>query len=114
MNPIVNPIWFYIISVFNGLKVMSGILLMSIVVLVICTLATSFDDINWEMVENKKITKMIIIVSTICASVILFVPNEETMYKMMIASYITEENVEIAKGEVKELIDYIAEKIKGE
>ena len=38
------------------------------------------------------------------------IPSKEGVTKMMIASVVTQENVQSVKGDVKELIDYITEK----
>lgn len=48
-----------------------------------------------------------------CAFIILatLTPTEKTIYRMTIASYITEDNLSKGKEEAKELIDYIVEKM---
>lgn len=117
MNPIINPIWFYIISVLNAIYSMATAFVVVIIIgslILSLSIVFSYDLEFLDDVKYKKILKTIFIVLVTSCSLIVFVPNEETMYKMMISSYITENNVEIAKEEVKELIDYISEKIKGE
>lgn len=52
------------------------------------------------MIKVSAITTIILMV---------VVPSEETVNKMMISSFITKENVEKTK-EAKEIVDYIAEK----
>lgn len=62
----------------------------------------------------KKIIKVSVIVTIISAVLMVAVPSEETVNKMMISSFITKENIEKAKEGAKEgakeIIDYIAEK----
>ena len=62
----------------------------------------------------KKIIKVSVIVTIISAVLMVAVPSEETVNKMMISSFITKENVEKIKEEAKEgakeIVDYIAEK----
>ena len=62
----------------------------------------------------KKIIKISVIVTIISAVLMVAVPSEETVNKMMISSFITKENVEKIKEETKEgakeIVDYIAEK----
>lgn len=62
----------------------------------------------------KKIIKVSVIVTIISAVLMVAVPSEETVNKMMISSFITKENVEKIKEETKEgakeIVDYIAEK----
>ena len=62
----------------------------------------------------KKIIKVSVIVTISSAVLMVAVPSEETVNKMMISSFITKENVEKIKEETKEgakeIVDYIAEK----
>ena len=58
----------------------------------------------------KKIIKVSVIVTIISAVLMVAVPSEETVNKMMISSFITKENIEGAKEGAKEIVDYIAEK----
>lgn len=44
----------------------------------------------------------------------IFVPDKYTMKEMVVASCITKENYDAAKGESKALIDYILKKIETE
>lgn len=58
----------------------------------------------------KKMIKVSVIATIISAVLMIVVPTEETVNKMMISSFVTKENVEKTKEEAKEIIDYIAEK----
>lgn len=58
----------------------------------------------------KKMIKSSVIATIISAVLMIVVPTEETVNKMMISSFVTKENVEKTKEEAKEIIDYIAEK----
>ena len=43
--------------------------------------------------------------------VIPFIPSKETCYKMMVASQITDNNIQKAEDTIKNSVDYIFEKI---
>ncbi len=58
----------------------------------------------------KKMIKVSVIATIISAVLMIVVPTEETVNKMMISSFVTKENVEKTKKEAKEIIDYIVEK----
>lgn len=58
----------------------------------------------------KKMIKVSVIVTIISAVLMIVVPTEETVDKMMISSFVTKENVEKTKEEAKEIVDYITEK----
>lgn len=42
------------------------------------------------------------------------IPSEETMYKMLVAQYVTYENVDKATESIKEGVDYIFKKLDKE
>lgn len=52
------------------------------------------------------------IVSVTAMIISIFIPSKETMEKMMIANYITKNNLEITVDAVKQAIDYITEALK--
>ena len=62
----------------------------------------------------KKMIKVSFIATIISAALMVVVPSEEVVNKMMISSFITKENIEKAKEGAKEgakeIVDYIAEK----
>lgn len=48
--------------------------------------------------------------------IILFtslIPSQETMYKMLVANYVTYENIDTATNAIKDGVDYIFEKLDG-
>ena len=54
--------------------------------------------------------KVSVIATIISAVLMVVVPSEETVNKMMISSFITKENVEKTKEDAKEIVDYVVEK----
>lgn len=61
--------------------------------------------------EIPKCIKKIIIAGAIVLTIGGLIPSKETCYKMVVASYVTPVNIELAKGEVTDLIDYIVDKV---
>ena len=64
--------------------------------------------------EAKKYRKKLSIVSCICLFIIvlnLFVPTRDTMYKMLIASYVTPENLDLGVNFTKETFEYFLNQI---
>lgn len=121
MQPLINPEIFYWIDVCENLKILFCFFL----VISICALLgfilfwTFFLDDPWKSEEDKeklatKCKRWIIslsiasAVSTLC---LIFIPNKETMYTMLIVNNLTENNLSKGKEEVKELIDYTIEKL---
>ena len=114
---IVDTKYFYWIEVAGTIKTIgfaliifgSISLIMSIAVLVV------LEDTDDEFYKKVKlIAKSIGVLIIISTSLVIFIPSQKTAEKMLIAKYVTYENVEAGKEEVKELVDYIFEKLNGE
>lgn len=120
MSYIVNPMVFYWIGLFgkiHALSVVSSICFIFILIGFIvyyCELTT----VRWKDEEDvlkiniaKKRVKISLICMIASLTILVFSPSEVTMYKMLIASQVTVENVDLAKTGVTDLVDYIVEKV---
>ena len=129
MTYYIHPIWFYLMDVCSWVK---GIAIFVLVLSAFATLIEIYvysDEYGDEIEEyffNKKnkykelpqylITIKKVFVGTIVTLLISLllsatIPTSKTVTKMLVASVITVENVESAKENTKELVDYICEKI---
>lgn len=122
MTYIINPWFFYFASLLDSFWTLASI------VLFLAIIGTVGFGIWWVMEayvsdffvhdDNeppfakfcKKMIKASVIATIISAVLMVVVPTEETVDKMMISSFITKENIEKTKGEAKEIVDYITEK----
>ncbi len=117
MNYIVNPLWFYLISVAEGIDiaafVVCTITLIALCVfsLILCFYYDEIDDSDKKTIES--IFKKSIILLITSSIIAIIVPGREDMEKMLIASYATEENVSAATNYGKDLVDYIFDKVNG-
>ena len=105
MNPIINPLFFYFISVTDVLRLLlliSGFGLTAIVLFVgfICC-------VDYDAGDIIKFLKKPLIIGLIVGTIGIFVPSENTCYKMLAASLITPDNIEVVKDGTQELVDYI-------
>ena len=111
MKPIINPWLFYLVDLLDGLKTLC-ILAVPVLVIVIGYLTITIDDLGRgdgkELIRTRKI---VILFSILLLIVIPFIPSKETCYKMMIASQITDNNIQKAEDVIKNSVDYIFEKI---
>lgn len=127
MTYYINPIWFYLMDICDCLKVIS------IVILGISIVALIVEFVNWindytdefgdyifgkdikqipqcvKLIKKLFISTVIIFIISLLLSIT--VPTSKTITKMLIASVVTVENVNEAKEDTKELIDYIFEKV---
>lgn len=127
MTYYINPIWFYLMDICDWFK---GI---SIIILCISVIALIFETVGWindyvdefggyifgkDIKEIPQCIKFIkkIFISTVIIFIIslilsIAIPTSKTITKMLVASVITVENVNEAKENTKELVDYIFEKV---
>lgn len=122
MTYTINPWFFYFANLLDGLwTLISIVLFLAIVGTVGFCIWWLIEAYNSDFFVHddketpfanfcKKMIKVSAIATIISAVLMIVVPTEETVNKMMISSFVTKENVEKTKEEAKEIIDYIAEK----
>lgn len=113
MRPIINPWLFYLIGVLDKLQIVALIFLIASAIVGVMCLFIWLDDSEFEK-EDIKFIKRVFITFFISLSIVIIVPSKETMCEMMVANYVTENNIETAKDDVKELVDYIVKKFENE
>ena len=119
MEPIINPMFFYWLSVVDNLRGISiGFMISSLIVLVIlgvvyiCSIGTDFLDENGKK-AFKTIMIFSIIICILFSILLIFVPSKDTLIEMVIAQNLTTNNIEAGIEAVKGVTDYIIEAIKG-
>lgn len=116
MTYVVNPWFFYLISIVDGLKnlfTVIAIIFGFFIVICIFIGAFGYDTHCFSEDEWKKFVKFIKIIAVscvLCISLSILTPSKTTLYQMMIAKNITYENIEKTKKEGIKLVDYIIEK----
>ena len=118
MTYYINPILFYLMNVSEGAKIFLDVI--GCLALIICTIIffvwamDSQIDFADPCDGEKKvisIVKKVIIASLISIFVGILIPSKDTCIEMMIASQVTHENVQEAKENVYEIIDYVTDKL---
>lgn len=114
MEPIINPWWFYLLDVIDGLN---SVFLIITLILLLVSLGSFIAFMMFNECENnvheycynllKTITKFFVPLLIF----IIIVPSSNTVMKMIIADNITPNNLEIAGDTIEEGVDYIFEKI---
>lgn len=113
MNYIVNPMWFYLISLFEEIDTATLIFCvltpaLGYIIPLLFDLFDIYDIQNWKPWFKKW---------AIAFGVFLFftilIPDRKDMEKMLIASYATEDNISAATNYGKDLVDYIFDKVNG-
>ena len=116
MTQIINPWWFYLVDVIGSFKIWCLVLLVFCVLGFGATMLLEYDEVLDESDEVKviKTLKKMVIVGALVITFDMFLPTKETCYKMMVASQVTEENIQKAEDVIKNSVDYIFEKINKE
>jgi hypothetical protein len=119
MKPIVNPAIIYLINLMGSLRVAF------IIGAVIFAILTIFCSVEYEDLkdgnsnEDKQMTKKFfraskrfLVCFVLTFILIVFVPSKDTCIEMIVASYVTPDNIDAGVEKTKETVDYIIDKIK--
>lgn len=113
MDYIINPMWFYWISVVDDLKMTA--LILAIVTGVAVGIASTFllcDDINiFEDHMILGVSGVLLFIASVIA--LIFIPSKQTLIEMEIAKHATYSNVESVKEQIKDAADYILDRLEG-
>ena len=107
--PIIDPMYLYLIEVLHNLDVLNqGVFILASIIMVMLVIFYP-ESIKYD--EDKKFKKYIYIcgfVWLISSIICVFVPTKNAMYKMLIASYVTTDNIQIVNDAIKtNLQDYL-------
>lgn len=109
--PIINPMYLYLIEVLHNIDVLNQglFLLLSIAMFILACLYIGVDEMLEEEIASLKWwTKAIGAIWLVSLSICIFVPTKDVMYKMLIASYVTTDNIQIVNEAIKtNLQDYL-------
>lgn len=107
--PIINPMYLYLIEVLHNLDVFNQCVFILASIIMVMLVFFYPESIKYD--EDKKIKKYIYIcgfVWLISFIICVFVPTKNAMYKMLIASYVTTDNIQIVNDAIKtNLQDYL-------
>lgn len=106
MNHIVNPWIFYFVFLADSLRVAAFITMVLLAIFFIYVCDKLYDK------DIAKLAKKGIIVFIICVVTTIVTPNKDTCYKMIIASYVTTENINCAKETVRDIANYIVDTVR--
>lgn len=107
MKPMINPWLFYLTDVLCNLKFVFVIFFSVSLLLYLLIGFVTASDIGEKPEWFTRKNAILLIIPIIIG---LLIPEEKTVYKMLIASYTTPNNIEYVKETGKDLVDYIIEK----
>lgn len=107
MKPIINPWLFYFASVSDRLCILAVMLSIAFIVCSIIFLIDYGDGNDLSLKTSKKF----FICSLISISIGVLMPSKNTIYEMVVANNITPATIEKGEEEIKDVVDYIVDKI---
>lgn len=110
--PIIDPMYLYLIEVLHNLDVLNqGVFLLASIILgllVFMYVSMKYDLPGSDLSEMKKYLKIVIGVWLVTAIIAIFVPTKDAMYKMLLAHYVTTDNIQLVNDAIKvNLQDYL-------
>ena len=117
MEPIISPSIFYWIDVISTLSAIStGLFIFSVAALVLAfgflIPITIEDELNGDFGKlYKKLLITLTIITTIFGLSCVFTPSKETLMTMIVAKYVTPNNITAVGGTIEESVSSIATEI---
>lgn len=104
MEPIISPLWFYLFNVIDNITIFVALAFL------IAALFCVYCVVERNIKENK-FFKIAIITSCISMLFLVFLPQKEVLYQMLVASYITPDNIAAVGDSASSIVDYIVESV---
>ena len=119
MKPIISPIWFYLINLFNKVEILIiTLIIFGVIITIILGAILIAVEVDGEFVseeERKKwygYLKKSIITAIIAGIIYCAIPSETIYYKMMAAQVVTPDNISTVGKTSEDIINYIVESVK--
>lgn len=112
MNYIINPIWFYLMSVVDAIRTFS--IIATIVLFSSCIVLRfmAFDAYGEDEKTYMRRSSTNFVWSAIFCTMAILVPSKETMAQIMIAKYATYENASAVIQTIQNAADNIIETVE--
>lgn len=111
MEPLINPWVFYYIEVLDrfSMGLVAGMVTCAAIVLFAGCAYYDYDATETVKRRNVKRIKAAVILFLLFGAVQILIPDKKTMYQMLAASYVTENNIQTVQNNVVEIIGKIAD-----
>lgn len=111
-DPIISPWLIYLIDTVEPLInviIVSALVSISMFILFLTANAATYNDDKIE--ENSKKAKLFLKVGVICGLLLVFIPRPCTLYKMVVANYVTPANIQATGEFADKTVDKVIDKI---
>ena len=108
--PIIDPMYLYLIEVLHNIDALNQIVFFVLVMLVCFLVFLYFveDKAREKMQANKSKVMLLFLVFVGSGLIAVLVPTKDAMYKMLLAHYVTTDNIQLVNDAIKvNLQDYL-------
>lgn len=108
--PIINPMYLYLIEVLHNIDALNQIVFFVLAMLVCFLVFLYFveDEAREKMQANKSKVMLLFLVFVGSGLIAVLVPTKDAMYKMLLAHYVTTDNIQLVNDAIKvNLQDYL-------
>lgn len=115
-EPIVNPWVFYLIEIIHNLDIVVNLLAgICIIEMLVCFTIWQNKEASYyykgDNLKAKRWLRIFVVATGVLLVPIILIPSNATMNKMLVASYVTQNNINTAIGASKDLAEYISDLI---
>jgi hypothetical protein len=117
--PIIDPMYLYLIEILHNIDVLNQglFLLLSIAMFILAVCYVGVNEMPEEDIAALKWWAKIIGTAWLVSLVIcIFVPTKDMMYKMLLAHYVTTDNIQLVndaiKGNLQDYLNMLGETVK--
>ena len=115
MNPIISPLWFYLIGIGTGIQILLGVVGGTIAfaagIELIISVIEYYNYNHESALKIIKISKKYFMIGLMIGFFAVLIPSKETCYQMIAATVVTPNNIEIVGETTTDIIDYIIESV---
>lgn len=112
---IISPWVFYLIGISSNINTfcLFAFPVLLIVFIISPVMVSESEDTDIAYIFKGKVSKIFLTLLLATGVGTIFIPSKHVCYEMLVASYITYENVDTASDIIKESVDYIFERTEG-
>nr|DAI89425.1 MAG TPA: hypothetical protein [Caudoviricetes sp.] len=116
--PIINPMYLYLIEILHNLDILNHIIFF-VLAFVVCLMGFLYiaeEQAREEMQANKSQVTLLLVAFVISTLIVIFVPTKDAMYKILLAHYVTTDNIQLVndaiKGNLQDYLNMLGETVK--
>lgn len=116
--PIINPMYLYLIEILHNLDVLNHLIFIVLVFLVCmcCLFYVGSEEARADIQANKEKITLLFVAFVISTLIVIFVPTKDAMYKILLAHYVTTDNIQLVndaiKGNLQDYLNMLGEAVK--